>query len=120
MARYALLGVELAELDLDGLEVVVAVNALGGPYFSSLASKVDEVRLGMPEEYVEAVMRGVQRAGDVVGLPMHASLQFRWAAHGMVGSSRETFELASKLVFQLLTLPKGEAEREIVALFEQP
>ena len=115
---YALLGAELVASEADGLEVVVPVNPVGLQFAPSLALKPDEVLVGMPDEYVGAVFTGVERAVGSIGLPIRMSLRFRWAAHGLVGSSRLIFEKASGLVVQLLTLPEDASERHIVALFD--
>jgi hypothetical protein len=61
MNSYAFLGAELAALALDGLEVVVPINGMGSSCASSLVSKLDNVRLGMTEEYAEAVFGGSKK-----------------------------------------------------------
>lgn len=43
---YALLGAELIEAEADGLQVHVLVNKSGSVYNSSLAAKVDQVKVG--------------------------------------------------------------------------
>jgi len=118
MASYAFLGAEHGSLALDGLEVTVPVTAVGPSYTSSLALKLDDVRLGMRQEYVEAVFAGVQKTGEVIGLPTNASLRFRWAAHAKVGSSRSIFEAASGLILRLLMLTTRQSEEQIAALFD--
>lgn len=97
-ASYGLLGAELVEAEVDGLEVVVSVNKVGFPFQASLALKPDEVRVGLLDEYASAVASGVVRIAQSVGAPMRASLKFRWAAHGLVGSSPSVFETASAMV----------------------
>jgi hypothetical protein len=57
-ASYALLGVELGEADVDGLEVVVAVNKVGFPFRQTIALKPDEVKVGLLDEYANAVVPG--------------------------------------------------------------
>jgi hypothetical protein len=116
-ASYALLGAELVDSNVDGLEVVVMVNSVGFPFASSLALKPDDVTVGLLDEYTSAVVAGIEKAGESRGLPTNASLRFRWAAHGVVGSSPSIFEKVSGLVVQLLTLPKGASEGQLAALF---
>lgn len=117
-ASYALLGAELVEAEVDGLEVVVSVNKVGFPFQASLALKPDEVRVGILDEYANAAASGVTRSAQTVGVPTRASLRFRWAAHGLVGSSPSVFEKASMLVVQLLTLPKDASEEQLRRLLE--
>jgi hypothetical protein len=118
MASYALLGGELLHHDEDGLQVILPVNSIGIAFAPSLALSSDEVLAGMPDEYAGAVFAGVKRAADSTGVPVKSSLQFRWAAHGRVGSSSSFFERVSGLIVQLLALPKDVGEEQIVALFE--
>jgi hypothetical protein len=116
-ASYALLGAELVDSDVDGLEVVVSVNSVGFPFTSSLALKPDEVTVGLLDEYASAVVTGIEKLAELNGLPTKVALRFHWAAHGLVGSSPSIFEKASGLVVQLLTLPKETSEDQLMALF---
>jgi hypothetical protein len=117
-ASYALLGAELVDSDVEGTEVVVSVNALGFPFPSSLALQPDEVKVGLLDEYASAVVTGIEKLAELSGLPTKGALRFRWAAHRLVGSSPSIFEKVSGLVVQLLTLPKGTSEGEMIALFD--
>lgn len=117
MPAYALLGGELAGADVDGLEVTVSVNPIGVPFAPSLAVSSDEAYVGLPDEYVGGVFSGIEKLTDSIGLPAKATLRFRWAAHGLVGSSSSMFEKVSGLVVRLLALPKDAGEKEIMALF---
>jgi len=117
-ASYALLGGELVHSDVDGLEVILPVSSIGVPFAPSLALKADEVRSGIPDEYAGAVFAGIERAADATGIPVRFSLRFRWAAHGLMGSSSLIFERVSGLIVQLLALPKDTSEERIVALLE--
>ena len=118
MCSYALLGGELAEANVDGLEVTVSVSPTGAPFAPSLAVKPDDAYVGLPKEYAGGVFSGIEKLTDSIGLPTKAALRFRWAAHGLVGSSAFMFETVSSLVVRLLTLPKDAGEKEIVALFD--
>jgi hypothetical protein len=66
-ASYALPGAELVETQVDGLELAVSVNAVGVPFHPSLASKSDEVLVGLPDEYVSAVLAGALRVVSISG-----------------------------------------------------
>jgi hypothetical protein len=113
---YALLGAELIDTDVDGLEVVVSVNRSGFPFQPSLASKSDEVTVGLLDEYAGAVIAGVEQVAEAIGAPTKATLRFRWAAHGLAGSSPSVFEEASGIVLQFLMLPEGASNEKIRAL----
>jgi hypothetical protein len=116
-ASYALLGGELIEADADGLEVIVFVNEVGVPFPASLAGELDEVKTGLLDEYVDAVIRGVAKVAEAVGAPTKRKLRFGWAAHGLVSSSPSVFEKASGVVLQLLTLPRDDLDDRILTLF---
>jgi len=116
-ASYGLLGADLVEADVDGLEIVVSVNMVGLPFQSSLTSMSDEVKVGLLDEYASAVIGGAVRVVEAVGAPTKATLRFHWAAHGFVGSSQSVFEKASAMVLHLLMLPKDASDDQIRALF---
>jgi len=103
--------------NVDGLEVVVSINKVGFPFRPSLASKSDEVKVGLFDEYASAVIGGAVKVAEVTGAPTKAMLRFRWAAHGLVGSSQSVFEKASGIVLQLLMLPRAASDEQIRALF---
>ena len=71
----------------------------------------------MPNEYRDAVIRGVTKVAEEVGAPTKRKLRFGWAAHSLVSSSSWMFEKASAIVLQLLTLPSGGSDDQIRALF---
>ena len=110
---YALLGGELVDSDVDGLQVVVSVNSMGARFKSSLVPMGDEARVGLEDEYAKGVIAGIEQVNESGGLPAGASLYFRWAAHGEAGSSIKVFAGLSGLVVQLLTLREGASEKEI-------
>jgi len=115
-ASYALLGAELGEANVDGLEVVVSVNKVGFPFQQSIALKPDEVKVGLLDEYATAVVAGVAKVAESSGVPTRAALRFRWAAHGLIGSSSSVFEQVSGLVVRLLLLPKGASDGQLLAV----
>jgi hypothetical protein len=117
MASYALLGGELVEADVDGLKVIVFVNEVGVPFPASLAGLPDEAKIGLPDEYADAVISGVAQVVEEVGAPTKRQLRFGWAAHSLVGSSPWVFEKASGIVLQLLTLPSGHLDNQAHGLF---
>jgi len=115
-ASYALLGAELVNSEIVGLEVVVSVNPVGHPFAQSLALRPEETKVGLLEEYASAVLTGVENVTELYGFPTKQALQFRWAAHGRVGSSPWIFERVSGLVVRLLTLPRTASEEDVLAL----
>jgi hypothetical protein len=58
-ASYGLLGAELLDNGAGEGAVSVAVNRTGFPMQGSLALMPDDVRIGLPDEYADAVVSGV-------------------------------------------------------------
>jgi hypothetical protein len=86
------------------------------PLRPSLALQPEDVRVGLLDEYANAVLAGVANVAGSVGAPRSALLRFRWAAHGVVGSSPWIFERLSGIVVHLLTLPGDASAERIQAL----
>jgi hypothetical protein len=115
---YGLLGAELIQADVEGLEIRVSVSRVGFPFKSSIALQPDKVGVGLPDEYASAVLVGASNIAATMGAPTNATLWFRWAAHGLVGSSPWMFEKISGLVLRLLTLPKDSVDRDIEEMLQ--
>jgi hypothetical protein len=78
---------------------------------------VDDVKIGLPDEYANAVIKGVAKATETVGAPTRQQLRFGWAAYGRVGSSQWIFEKASGIVLRLLMLRSGDLDDQVHGLF---
>lgn len=117
-SSYGLLGGELVDSDVEGIGVVVSIGSTGFPFTQSLARGPEEAQVGLLEEYASAVVDGVDNVARLHGLPTRATLNFRWGAHGLIGSSSWIFEKVSGVVARLLTLPKTASDAELKALLE--
>ncbi len=69
--------------------------------------------VGLIDEYAKGVLKGVEKANELYGLPSGGILRFRWAAHGIYGSSWLIFENLGGLVVRLLTLKKDATEEDM-------
>jgi hypothetical protein len=118
MPADALLGAELVEANVDGLEVIVSVNEVGVPFPASVAVKSDEVKIGLLSEYADAVISGIAKVAETIGAPKRRSLRFGRAAHGLVGSSPRVFEEVSGIVLQMFILPDASLDNGIRMLFD--
>lgn len=84
----------------------------------SLASKVDEVRIGLPDEYVKAVISGIETARLELGSITSGKLSVTCAAHGATSSSAAIFSGLS--IFLIKLLNSGDcslSDSELVELF---
>lgn len=116
VASYGLLGAELLDNGSGDGEVSVAVNNNGFAMQGSLAATADDVRIGLLNEYAEAVISGVE---EVVrgGWRFTGELAFRWAAHAAAGSSPAIFADLGSLVARVLARRMEPSESDLVALF---
>jgi len=114
---YGLLGAELVASNVNGLEVIVAINENVRAFQTALAPKSEEVIVGLPQEYAAAVLTGIERVLSQVGGPSNASLRVNWAAYGLVGSSQSIFERMGEIILKLLLIPKDAPEDRLRELF---
>lgn len=117
VTSYALLGAELTQSNVGGLEIIVSVNNAGLPFHPSLVNNGDAVKVGLPSEYASGVISGASTVAETIGAPTGVALRFRWAAHDLVGSSEAAFAMASAIVLQLLMLPIDASHDRVRALF---
>ncbi len=115
-AGYGLLGAEFVPDHSQYLTIQVATGATSVRQVNwALAALVDDVRVGLPDEYADAVLKGAGGQELLSG----GVLRFAWAAHGMVGSSPMIFlRLATavvRLISQNATLLSDE---ELAALLQ--
>ncbi len=96
---YGLLGATLTP-DRSGrlMLQVAASDDDGKPVDWSLASHIDDVRVGLPRQYAESVFDGAAGTHEIRGLGSGV-LRFDRAAHGRVGSASIVFrQIAGSLV----------------------
>lgn len=87
-AQYGLLGLRYTPITAEALSV--KVSGLEGPnekWRGALAGLADDVHVGLPDEYAQAVFEGLLEAAD--GPP--GTLEVIEAAHGLAGSSGAFF-----------------------------
>jgi len=101
----------------------LCVQLLTSDYYNSeivpwaLAQTRDEFRVGLPDEYVDGLFRGVDRSTHREGLGS-GTLRFDRAAHGMIGSAPVVFGWLAEAVIYLLTLGDTSADvRELHPFF---
>lgn len=114
-ASYGLLGAEYLDGDRDEGEVSVAVNRAGAPMLHPLAPDSEDVRVGLPDEYAEAVLSGLERV-VTEGWQFRGQVTFRWAAHGAVGSSPDFFSELAAVVARLLAIKNVPSEDELISM----
>lgn len=106
-AEYGLLGLEFLPDHLGRLQIEVPYSGMAGiAWPDALAGKLDEVRLGLPEEYASAVLASLSSAGE--GRVPSGVLRIVDAAHGLVGSSPNFFGKLARAALELSFLSGTE------------
>lgn len=102
---YGLLGAEFEAASEDELVIRVAGSQSDGVQADwSLSSHLDSVCVGLPEVYAHAVRLGAVDEARHGGF-RPGVLSFRYAAHGLNGSSEAVFQWLGRAVVRLLTVP---------------
>lgn len=114
-AEFGLLGVKFErEGDrLLQLEVPYSKEA-NNRWFDSLAVAIDDVRLGLPSEYVPAILDAAVDSGTRRFPP--GSIRIVQAAHGLIGSSSEFFQKLTICALELMCNERLHAS-ELMASF---
>jgi hypothetical protein len=112
-SEYGLLGLEFLPGNLGCLRIEVPYSDMAGsPWSDALASNVDEVRLGLPQEYASSVLASL--ASTAAGRIPSGTLRIVDAAHGIVGSSPSFFGKLSGATIELMSLSEIEVPEEFL------
>jgi hypothetical protein len=102
-AHYGALGAVFIPDETQHLCIEVSVsNDQGDIVEDSLASGIDRVRKGFPEEYVIGFLDGIMQYEPLQMLG-GGTLSFRYALHGEIGSSIWFFQMIGRGIINLLT-----------------
>jgi|GEM_PF-5413021 len=100
MAEYGLLCLEFQPTEGGALRIEVPHSEMGGaPWADTLAGKVDDVRVGLPQEYATAVVASISSAA--AGRFRSGVLRVIDAVHGMVGSTPNFFGKLGRAAVEL-------------------
>ncbi len=109
---YGLIGGELSSNESNEFLVAICHSVGTRLLTDSLVGALDEVRVGLPLDYANAVLEGI--AAEATGTVLPAGeLTVCCAAYGTVGSSVFFFRLLGKTLFRLMTgsaVPSTETE----------
>jgi hypothetical protein len=111
--NYALLAGEFAPSESANLSIEMPVtDATGDLVTWALASNIDKVRAGLPEEYAAAVLSGMTDAANVLGSGM---LTLGPAAHGEISSSPHIFSRAARALLSVLSAEPQALSNETIS-----
>jgi len=115
---YGLLGGRLEPRSSDKLTITLTISGHSGPVLTdTLAPSYDEVRVGLPGEYVEAVVAGFKSAAAATDALVAGELTVNCAAHGLVGSSNAIFEHLGDILLKLFNNVEPEITDERLTTF---
>ncbi|KYF54180.1 hypothetical protein BE04_28615 [Sorangium cellulosum] len=114
MVEYGLVGLDCQSSMSETLRVEVGYSTSEGVMWDkSLAVTIDDVRLGLPEEYSQAILQALSSAVATKLSP--GVLRLAEAAHGAVGSSPSFFAKLSFAAVELMFLDVSDAPDELLA-----
>jgi hypothetical protein len=117
---YGLLGAAISP-SVDEFEILVkSTTADGDRYPQSLVpADIDEVRVGLSEEYVDAVSEAIQAAVHAHrGSLPKARITFDVAAHGAAGSNNHVFRKLAEVVIESLLAQEVPTRDSVQRLLE--
>lgn len=84
----------------------------------SLASGIDEVRVGLPAEYIAAILRGVDAVALEVGGVASGKLVINCGAYGVVGSCQAIYESLAATLVKLCNIATNDvSDSELIRMF---
>lgn len=118
-SMYGLLGGRWTSGTTSQLSVDVSIAAADGQLLSdNLAGKGDEVRVGLPAEYAQAVLAGVDLAKSEMNTLAAGKVSINCAAHGAIGSCEAVFKHLAAILIKLLNTASVEpSDEDLVKLF---
>jgi hypothetical protein len=117
---YGLLGGDFQPDPTGELKVTIRLPARNHKTFSSsLAKSLDEVHVGLNEEYSEAVKQGISLAQqDMESAP--GNLFISHSAHGEIGSSTSVFKHLAIVLMRLINAPvESLTDERLISFFPQ-
>jgi len=110
-AEYGLLALSFARHAVGPLEIEVPYSVSEGPVWTaSLAGTLDEVRIGLPAPYANAVLEAL--SPTAVGRLPPGLLRVAEAAHGAVGSSPRFFGKLARAAVELVEVVNSDLPEE--------
>lgn len=119
MAAYACLGLDYEANSSNQLTFEITTsNDEGRILTGSLADIVDEVRVGLPQEFANAVLENL--VAEMMPSHVPGIVRVQRAAHGIVGSSTGMFGHLAKVVSRLMFYDVGAlSEDELKGLINR-
>lgn len=111
---HGILGVEYMFKDTGKISIEVPIIKDKTSKFSCSLLKYEDVYVGLPDEYHNAVYHGVERAYKENKLFLTGKLSFRYAAYGDVSSCAWIFNILSYSLINLIFLPSQDIDSQLI------
>jgi len=118
--EYGLLGAEMYYSGNPGLDVeLITSEGIGVPYQDSLVGVARDAYWGLPQEYVQAVLKGVSLALSEPALQISGKLTINTTSFSVIGSSELAFTWVARVLIRLFGRASLASRDEFIAqLFE--
>jgi len=118
-ALYGLLGAELRPSKSGALVIRVVKSCTDGPPFpNSIALSSDDTRIGLPDEFSQAVVEGASNQIAKIGGLGSGELVFDHAAHGLVGSAPIVFKWLAICLVQFFREGESISQQQIANILQ--
>jgi len=112
---YGLLGASFVPAPGQSLSVETCAEE-SREYEMSMALLTDNVKIGLPLMYVDAVRKGISASRNLADQLGPGNLSFSCAAHGEAGSGPIVFYALCRVIVELLTRQMHQSDAEICSL----
>ncbi|WP_157654546.1 hypothetical protein [Burkholderia ubonensis] len=118
-SMYGLVGGCFEPIEGDSLSVEIYISSSTGRVLpENLAGSNDEVRVGLPAEYVRGIVAGIDAACSRLSGVATGKLRINCAAHGLIGSSEAIYtEVAAALVRFFHCADENTSDLDLINLF---
>jgi hypothetical protein len=114
--EYGLLGVDYDYSGSSSLTTKVRFeNKQHSQLFKdSLMKGVEPIYVGLPEEYSEDVLLGVDSRIKEISSSLNGTLDFRYAAYGLVSSTGVLYKKLARIILRLLIIPEEQVNKQLI------
>lgn len=118
ISNYAFLGAMYTPNNGEKLEIRVKVSNANDKIFeNSIALSSDEVHVGIPKDYAEAIVDSAEKTIKEIIRFSPGVLEFSIGAHGYIGSSKYIFSKTTEIILNIMSKNiSGFSEDELKAL----
>jgi hypothetical protein len=111
---YGALGCDYKYEDNGKICLEILTKKTNYLFENSLLGNIENIYLGLPNEYLNSVLRGIKKAYQDGRLNLKGRLRFCYAAYGEVSSCEWVFYILSYMLTSMLNFNKNNITAEIL------